>query len=750
MKKRLKILVWALFLGIAALAMGIFFLLWGSMPILTGERELIQLSSPATVDRDEFGIPSIHAATRADAARALGFVHAQDRFFQMDLMRRAAAGELSELFGKEALEFDKSRRWHRFKIRATQLLTQLTQAEQSLLQSYAEGVNAGLNALVTLPFEYWLLQMTPTLWKPEDSLLVCFGLFFELQDGTGEGAINRWLMQHFLPEEVFNFFKNNGSVWEAALDHTHTPLIAVPGPEAFYYLNESKKNLAQAITLEPQLGGSNQWAVTKNRTKHGKALLACDMHLALGVPNIWYRAALYYSDHGKTVQVFGATLPGTPLVIIGSNTHIAWGFTNGYVRTNALVDADEGSIEYVTETIAVKDEESFLFEFKTSPQGPVLSRSFFHKPMALSWVAYDPEALNMRLFHLEQAKDVYEALDIVKTVKVPVVNFLVVDNQSNLAWTLMGKILDLNSEEYPVIINPENHQLWTANNRMLGGKWLKSLGDGNFLNGIRAYHIHQGLQVMQYAEEEDQLALQLQTHAIFFERWQQLLSEVLRGSPYSEKRQELLKVISSWDQQCTENSAAYYWIRQFRERISLAILQRILAPCLQAFPGFLDLYQDFEEPVWLIIQQRPSYLLDPQFTSWDHEFLFSIDQILQEVSIGEISSQTWGKHNRLNMRHPFSHAFPWLEYLLDMPAVPMSGDFYVPKVSYRHEGASQRMVVSPGHEEEGIFHMPGGQSAHPLSPFYRAGHHAWLKGEATPFLPSTPVYTLTLLPGKGK
>lgn len=744
-RAKFKLLALLVICGLLIGGLGIYLTLQGSLPILAGIKELPDLTSPVHIHRDALGIPSIYASNRIDVARALGFLHAQDRFFQMDLMRRAAAGELSELFGSKALEFDKARRLHRFRFRAEEVFSRLSQEEQDLLQAYTEMVNAGLSALTTRPFEYYLLGAKPVPWRPEDSLLACFSLFFELQDSTGQSAIKNKIMEQLLPQEVFKFFAKNGSAWEAALDGSKISVLPVPASQSFEYLNMSLGKSSRA-SFQPKLGGSNQWAVTKDRSKDGKALLACDMHLELNVPNTWYRAAFHYQENNENVNVFGATIPGAPLMIIGSNTHIAWGFTNGYLNTSSIVVVDPASTKTVKETILIKDEEPFIFEIKESSLGPILPQTVFGSPVSLSWIAYSPDALNLQLIQLEKVKDVHSAIQASKTIKVPVLNFLVADRNSNIAWTLFGAIPNQNPADYPVIINPIDNALWSANNRTLGGEWLAKTGGESYLNGIRAYQIQQSLLNLSQAAPKDMLALQMEIKAPFFERWQRLLIEILESSPKSQKQEELLSLIRTWNGLCTENSAAYYWIRKFRKQISTAILERVLAPCLNECHDFLMYFQDFEEPVWLIAQQRPSYLTNPNYNSWNAEFLYHIDKMMASINVSDIKNQTWGKHNILAMNHPFSSALPGLGYLLDMPSIPMSGDYYVPKVAYRNDGASQRMVVSPGNEKDGIFHMPGGQCSHPLSPFYQAGHEAWMNGEATPFLPGKPIYKLTLQP----
>ena len=181
-RRRMRWSVGVLLALLASAAIGLYVLVYGSLPLLDGTATLSGLSAPVAIERAALGIPAIRGATRLDVARATGFIHAQERFFQMDLTRRRAAGELAELFGAAALERDQANRLHRFRHRAQHTLVTLPTAEQALIAAYAEGVNAGLATLSTAPFEYGLLRTTPQPWRPEDTLLVVYAMYLDLQD----------------------------------------------------------------------------------------------------------------------------------------------------------------------------------------------------------------------------------------------------------------------------------------------------------------------------------------------------------------------------------------------------------------------------------------------------------------------------------------------------------------------------------------------------------------------------------------
>ncbi|HSN85138.1 MAG TPA: penicillin acylase family protein, partial [Thermoanaerobaculia bacterium] len=308
-----------------------------SLPQLSGERAIPGLSAPVTVERDALGVPTIRAESRADAARALGFLHGQERFFQMDLMRRSSAGELAEIVGPAVVEADRANRIHRFRAGARRVMERASPEEREILAGYADGVNAGLSSLGEKPFEYLLLRADPAPWKPEDSLLAVFAMFMDLQDQDGSGESDLGILQDRLPPEMFAFLTPPGTEWDAPIVGEPFAALPIPGPEVFDLRKApAPRRLPKAAAIrrfqeeEEELAvGSNNWAVAGTHTADGRALLADDMHLGIRVPNTWYRVSIVRPDGaGGSIRVTGVTLPGTPLVAVGSNGHVAWGFTN--------------------------------------------------------------------------------------------------------------------------------------------------------------------------------------------------------------------------------------------------------------------------------------------------------------------------------------------------------------------------------------------------------------------------------------
>ncbi len=186
----------------------------------------------------------------------------------------------------------------------------------------------------------------------------------------------------------------------------------------------------------------------------------------------------------------------------------------------------------------------------------------------------------------------------------------------------------------------------------------------------------------------------------------------------------------------------------FREEVSRRVITFVLSECYEADARFTHLsLRRREGPIWKLVSEKPLHLLDPAYAGWDELLLAAIDDVLEDVAEdGELTDRIWAEYNITAYRHPLSSSLPFIGRLLDMPRLKLPGDLYTPRMQWGASAASERMIVSPGHEEDGILHMPTGQSGHPLSPFYANSHPAWAAGEATPFLPGAAVHTLQLVP----
>ncbi|HEX7184386.1 MAG TPA: penicillin acylase family protein [Thermoanaerobaculia bacterium] len=769
-----------------------------SLPQLDGERAVAGLSAPVTVERDSLGVPTIRAASRRDAVRALGFLHAQERFFQMDLLRRSSAGELSEVFGPGALKADRAIRIHRFRHVARQTLARATAEERQLMDAYTGGVNAGLASLRAKPFEYLALRTDPAPWKPEDTLLVVFAMFIDLHDEDGSRESSLGLMRDLLPAPLYAFLDPRGTEWDAPIVGEPFAMPPIPGPEVID-LRKSPASLPKAAALdsprwretedEEILVGSNNWAVAGTHTADGRALLADDMHLGIRVPNTWYRASIVRPDgRGGEVRLTGVTLPGTPSVVVGSNGHVAWGFTNSYGDWSDLVilETDPRDPEVyrtprgprrfakIRETIKAKGQADETLEVRSTIWGPVLDQDHRGRPRAFSWIAHHPEAVSFGgFFGMDDARTVEEAMAVANRSGIPPQNFVVADETGRIGWTIMGAIprrvgFDgrvptswtdgshrwdgwLTPEEFPRVIDPPSGRIWSANARVVDGEMLAKLGDGGFDLGARARQIRDRLLAIDKATPRDLLAVQLDDRAVFLERWRKVLLDTLTPEAVAAdpRRRELRRLVEeTWTGHASIDSVSYRMVRGFRGFLSEQVFAPLLAHCEHADERFEGMTRQFEGPLWALVTQRPMHLLDPKFKSWDEQLLSAVDELLDYYGEqgGNLADRTWGERNATQIQHPMSQAVPFLSRWLDVPPRHLPGDSNMPRVQGPGEGASERLVVSPGQEEKGIFHMPVGQSGHPMSPFYQAGHKAWEEGQPTPFLPGKAVHRLTLTP----
>ena len=802
-----------LVLLVLVLAAGVAAGLWvgsqlrASLPHLDGTVRLEGLASPVTVTRDSLGIPTISGASRRDVARATGFLHAQDRFFQMDLARRRAAGELSGLVGAAALDADREIRLHRFRATAHRALASTGGEWRSVLDAYTEGVNTGLAALEAPPFEYLLLRQTPQPWRSEDSILVVLSMFITLQ-GDGEGYESTLGVLHdVLPPAMADFLAPRGTEWDTPLLGEAFAVPPVPGPDVYdlrtrpaargrpapLSLDVTREAGPMAAILGQPAGeavvGSNNWAVSGRLTADGRAIVANDMHLTVGVPNIWYRAVLDWSDpsgpDGRR-QVMGVTLPGVPIVVVGSNRHVAWGFTNAQGDFSDLIVLElnpEDPGQYRTpggwrafaeheEVIAVDGEADHVEPVRWTIWGPVLGTDHQGRLQALRWVAHDADRLGASPLGIEAARTVEEAFAAVNGLGTPAQNFVVADETGRIGWTIYGSIprrvgFDgrlpaswadgsrgwdgwLDPSEYPRIVDPDTDRLWTANARTVDGELLERIGEGNYAVGARARIIRDRLRARNRFDEGDLLDVQLDTSATFLDAWRAvLLGALTPDRTAGHERREILRRIvdEEWNGQASADSAAYRLTMQFRYQASVAVALMVMAEVVEADPTFQYVRIRMRDgPLLALLREGPPHLLAARYGDWDALVLDGVDAVIEQAAADGGLEQPWWRANLVPYRHPLSAAVPLMGRWLDMPLRPLPGSSFTPRMHSGAAAASERMVVSPGHEEDGIMEMPTGQSGHPLSPFYASSHDAWVNGEATPFLPGPTQHTLTLTP----
>ncbi len=779
-----------LFLLCLLLTGGLWWFLHGSLAQLDGQANGHGLSALVTVTRDAAGVPSIAGQTRADIAFATGYLHAQERYFQMDLLRRVAAGELAELLGPVALPADRAHRYFRFRARADAALLQANDADRALLQRYSDGVNAGMAALSSAPPEYLLVARRPRPWTPADSLLVSWAIYLDLQGSLESSAWARgWLKDHTNAEQLA-FLLPESSVWDAPLDAPSPDKTLLVPDQAPGWWRRPVSGKAASLAADP-LPGSNNWALAGRRTRDGRAILANDMHLSLHLPPVWYRLLLDYPDEqGVARKVVGVSLPGTPVVVVGSNTHVAWGFTNVEGDWLDLIRLDQDpahpgqvrigdswhSPTVALETIIVKGAAPEQLIVRETPLGPL--RETDGQVYAVHWLAEAPEAVSLGLRALETAPNAAAALAIGAAAGIPALNMLAADDQGHIGWTVAGPMPDrarpgkagfplepdplaqswqelLPPARHPLILDPADGQLQTANSRTLLGEGSAQIGDGGFDLGARTRQIRDDLAALgPGADNEAVYGVMLDDRALFIAGWRDralavLDDEATNGSPQRTEFKRLLQ--DSWDGHASTGSVGYRLARGFLHALydecfatlndSLAGLERgaSYGGASARWPVVIDALLNAQPAAWLPAGRK----------DWRAVQLAAIDKTIASLSEGggSLSEASWGRRNRANIAHHFAGLLPWLKPWLAAPADPLPGDSNMPRVAAPAFGPSERMVVAPGKEDAGIFNMPGGQSGHPLSPFFLAGHQDWVDAKMAPLNPGPAKYALVLTPG---
>lgn len=759
-----------------------------SLPPMQGTLPLPGLDAPVTVAFDSLGIPTVRATHREDAYRALGFLHARDRLFQMDLQRRKASGRLAEVLGPKALAMDRQQRVYRFTAAAADIFSHLPEAERAVLTAYAQGVNALIESVPEYPPEFRFLHYRPEPWQPTDSLLVASGMFQALSDQESEERMLT-VMQACLPPRVSAFLTPDMDEYTQTLlggEGSRRPAAAVPVADLVNLLEEPRPAPTRAALVDPDPPslGSNNWAVNGSKTADGRAIMADDMHLALGVPNIWYRAHLHYQDH----ELSGISLPGLPLIVAGSNGHVAWGYTNLYGDVQDLVSLEtdpEHPEEYrtaegwrrfdsVTETILVRDNPPETIQLRATRWGPVLEKQLLGKPVALHWTALDPAAVNLKLLDMDAADSVDSAMSVLNRFGAPPQNVVIADERGHIGWTLTGFIprrlgMDgsvshswaggdtywngyLEPDQLPHVQDPPEGYLATANNRNLGSEYPHIVGH-DFVNGYRAYRIRQRLAAEPRLSEAEMLAIQLDTTSEFYEFYRELALSLLTPEIVARDPDlaDAAAAARQWNGRMDPNSLGIGLLARWRSDLAQAVFAPFLSGCKQMDADFVYRWKEQETPLRALLRQGlPDIAALGKAPDWQG-FLRdvlrdSIQGLRGEHAVTSLLDLPWQRVNTLSIQHFFSRALPLAGIILDMPPLPGACNNFCVKVLHDHHGATERMVISPNHAEDGILQMPGGQSGHPLSPHFRDQQRSWEDGRPAAFLPGPAEHHLTLQP----
>lgn len=792
MRTLLKVVGGLVFL-VVLVVLGAFAAVRRSLPPADERRALHGLDGEVTIEYDSLGVPTIRATTLNDLAFGQGYAHARDRRFQMELIRRNAAGRLAEVFGPRALDADREKRRLGFAAVADTAYATFDTVRKLRFEAYAAGVNAFDSTHTPAP-EFLALGIPHTKWRPQDAALVIASMFYDLQyDGDAELSVDH--LDAALPKEVVAFLTPDRCPGEALLAD-RTPYLAPPIPAAsvFDARGEQAKAAARAVggrallavSSDPASGeparGSNNWAIAPARTAHGRAILCGDPHLGLRVPPIWHRQRLL----APGISITGVTLPGVPDVVIGSNGKVAWSLTNVEgdfidwvrLRTNADTTAYAGPegdepFRIRREIIPVKGGKADTLDVRETRWGPVTGRAANGELVAIEWLALFPRSFDFDLLDEDLAGTVDSLFQAFDAYRGPAQNVVAADAAGHIGWRIAGRVPrragfdprrprdgslatagwfgEIPQDSMPRVIDPEEGILATANQRTLGRTWER-IGNAAGMPW-RARRIHDVLASRSDWDVTGAAGLQNDVDDAVVGPTAAVLDRALtpQAIGHDSTLAAARRLLDRWEHRADTTSATHAFLRYARVALHQMALEGVLTPVVARDSSYAYDWNLEDEVVRRLFDERPMQLLSPKFEDWDALALAAVDSAamrLERAVPGRRFDQvTWGMLNRARIRHPLGAAVPALGKWLDMPNAALAGGSSVVRVARPSTGASMRMVVEMGGGET-RFSLPGGESGNFLSPHYADGFADWVAGRYGALEPGQPRHTLKLVPAR--
>lgn len=771
----------SLLAGAAAVGLGSY-ILWRRLgqPV-EGVEEVSGLEGIVEVRRDRWGIPHVYAASTRDLFFAQGYVHAQDRLWQMELNRRAAEGRLSEVVGARSLEVDRFMRRVGLGRAAREEAAQLEQEEREVLEAYCAGVNAFLRGhRWRLPPEFLILRFRPEPWSPADSL--AWGKLMALTISLNwDSELLRGRFVHALGPE-------RAAELEPLYPEGH-PLSVPPG-EAYRGLDVSvveKLRQVQEFIGVGMGGGSNGWVVDGSRSVSGSPLLASDPHLAPAIPGVWYENHLVAPE----LAITGVSLPGLPGVIIGHNGHIAWGITA------SMVDIQDAYLERMDperphwyeyrgawemgrverEVIAVRGRSApVVEEIIVTRHGPIVTPALRneHRPVALRSLVLDPGHPIAAGLMLNRARNWDEFCGALRRWTVPSVSFLYADTAGNIGYALGGRV-PLRAkghglvpapgwtgefewagfvpfEGMPRALNPDSGLALSANNRIVGPDFPYPI-EGEWIDGFRARRIAELLRGRERHSIADFEAMHQDVYSIPGKLVAEQLGELSPAGPTPDLR-GALELLRSWDGCLQAESAAGAIYEVFR----LKLLRNLLAPKLgdltdEYFGGAVHgmsftgtyLFRSSSFMIRRLTLREPHWLDGTGCATWEALMLTSLEEALGELREKQgpdVRRWTWGRLHPVSFTHPLGRSRA-LAPLFNLGSWPLGGDMdTILQTAFSHRlpfqvrswMPSYRQIIDLSDVRRSVaVHTPG-QSGLPSSRHYADLLPLWYEGRYHPML----------------
>jgi len=773
-RRRLRNVVAAVALAAVLASSGTAGIYWrwsrAALPKLDGHARLPGLAAPAVVRRDGLGVPHIQAGSTLDAVRAQGYATAQDRLWQMDLLRRRAQGELAEAFGEGALRADREARTLGLAHVARRALDALDAGSRALLEAYAAGVTAYIAShRGELPLEFRLLRYEPRPWQAADTIAVGKLLALDLAQGWESEAF-RATVGDALPPDVQDL------------------LFPSAFPDDRILFGDDHRKGPQATDAPDHARGSNNWVVSGAHTATGRPLLANDPHLGLGVPSIWTAVHLTAPD----LDVAGVTLPGAPGVILGRNRRVAWGCTNVHDDSADLyVEEFDGYDRYKVpggwETVTIRDEPIRVRDGALSATSHTVThrvRATRHGPLveirgrlyALRWTSLDETPELTAFLLMDRASNWEEFQEALRRFPGPSQNFVYADVDGRIAWYSAGRLPIRRSgdgsrpypgatgdgdwvgfvpfESLPHLVDPPSGRIVTANNRLVGADYPYVVGRGG-IGPWRAAALFRALESREGWTADDMVKLQGERLSLPHLDLARALVDAAGRHRGDAVWDEVGREMAGWDGRMQPDSrAAALAMATFR-----SLGDRVIGPRVEKLAAAQSLRRR-TVAVHRLVRDRPPAWIPAGDAGWDTALRGAWEAAVADLtrSLGPDRGRwRWGAMNRMAVHHPLSRVVPRLALLLDPPVTEMGGSSTTPNVLHISpagsiEGPSMRFVADLA-DPDGIRLVNFmGQSGHPASPHYGDQFQAWVDVE-TPRLAFTPAavaretrHTLTLVP----
>jgi penicillin amidase len=778
-------LVLIIFLLIAGLIAYAYFVARSALPQLDGHLRVQGLSAVVTVTRDGHGVPTIQAATLEDLFFAQGYVTAQDRLWQMDVMRRFGSGELSEILGKGTLKIDREQRILGLRTAARKSLQMASARDLSFHEAYARGVNAYIDSHKhSLPIEFYILRYRPKPWQTEDSLVIANSMVKDLNYYTfGDTLAREKILAKLGLELTADLYVNRS--W-----HDRPPTVMKEdatqpdnssdsddeddddGPDN----SVTQRGGGAAIWAQhaPEaVNGSNDWVVSGAHTVTGKPLLSNDMHLGHQMPNLWYEAHL----KSDALDVAGVTLPGMPCVIVGHNQRIAWGFTNvGPTVTDGFIENFNAQGAYQTpqgwqqpehrsEVIHVKGAADVTLDVKITRHGPIVSELVpgETRQIALRWTLYD--GLHMPFFDVNAAQNWEEFRKAFSQLDAPGQNVVYADVDGNIGYQATGKVpirasgdgsLPVSGaddahewtgyvpfDKLPGIYNPPSGVIGTANGRITPDDYPYAIS-AEWEAPWRTERIYHVLESGREFAASDMLALENDVHSendlFAAERFVYAVDHAAKPSARAKQAADLMR---NWDGRMEASSAApTIAVRSARELTRLLLEPRLgAAPSDEALQQSTLSWKSYAwqmRTVWLqnVILHQPKRWLPEKYPNYDELLTAAVDSAVNGPDVpADLASWHWGKVNALDIEHPVLGKIPLIGRWTAPGEREQSGSGYTVKAVTRHHGPSERFTANLADLDQSTLNTVTGQGGNFLSPYYMDQWNAWYQGStfALPF-----------------